>query len=91
MLIKTTNEVTINIKFLFLREILPKASVTLDLFCSLIAILSSEKILRREGNKVKEIINDVVNPKVIIHPKSMIGFISLKTRDKKAHTVVKTV
>ena len=48
-------------------------------------------MLRREGNKVKEIINEVVNPKVIIHPKSIIGFISLKTNDKKANTVVKTV
>jgi len=90
-LIKITNKVTINIKFLFFREKFPKTSVTLDLFCSFIAILSSEKILRREGNKVKEIINEVINPKVIIHPKSIIGFISLKTKDKKANTVVKTV
>jgi hypothetical protein len=28
-------------------------------------------------------------PKVIIQPKSIIGFIPLKTKDKKAHIVVK--
>ena len=35
--------------------------------------------------------NEVINPKVIIQPKSIIGFIPLKTKDKKAHIVVKTV
>ena len=35
--------------------------------------------------------NDVIKPKVIIHPKSIIGFISLKTKDKNAQMVVKTV
>ena len=36
-------------------------------------------------------IKEVIKPKVIIQPKSMIGLISLKIRDKKAKTVVKTV
>ena len=36
-------------------------------------------------------INDVINPKVIIQPKSIIGLISLKIKDRKAKTVVKTV
>ena len=36
-------------------------------------------------------INETIKPKVIIHPKSIIGFIPLKTKDKKAHIVVKTV
>tara|TARA_B100001094_G_C17426958_1_gene437293 strand:+ start:286 stop:492 length:207 start_codon:yes stop_codon:yes gene_type:complete len=40
---------------------------------------------------VKVIMNDVIKPKVIIHPKSIIGFISLKIKDKNANTVVKTV
>ena len=35
--------------------------------------------------------NDVVNPNVIIQPKSIIGFIPLKIKDKKAIIVVKTV
>ena len=32
------------------------------------------------------IIKDVIKPKVIIHPKSIIGFISLKIKDKKANS-----
>ena len=34
-------------------------------------------------------INDVINPKVIIQPKSIIGLISLNIKDKKAIIVVK--
>ena len=34
---------------------------------------------------------DVINPKVIIQPKSIMGFISLKINDIKAHIVVMTV
>ena len=40
---------------------------------------------------MKVIKNDVIRPKVIIHPKSMIGLMPLKIKDKKAHIVVKTV
>ena len=43
------------------------------------------------GSNVNVITNEVNNPKVIIHPKSIIGFISLKINDIKAHIVVKTV
>ena len=35
--------------------------------------------------------NETINPKVIIHPKSIIGLIPLKTKDKNAHIVVSTV
>ena len=38
-----------------------------------------------------KIINEVISPKVIIHPKSIIGFISLKISDKNAQMVVSTV
>ena len=34
---------------------------------------------------------DVINPNVIIHPKSITGLMSLNINDKKAHIVVKTV
>ena len=34
---------------------------------------------------------ETTNPKVIIQPKSIIGFIPLKIKDKKAQIVVKTV
>jgi hypothetical protein len=37
------------------------------------------------------IINEVTKPNVIIQPKSIIGLMPLKIRDKKANTVVKTV
>ena len=47
--------------------------------------------LNKVGSRVKVIKNEVINPKVIIHPKSIIGLISLNIKDKKAHTVVKTV
>ena len=40
---------------------------------------------------MKVIINDVIKPKVIIQPKSIIGLISLKIKDRKANIVVKTV
>jgi hypothetical protein len=46
---------------------------------------------RRVGRRVKVTINDVIKPNVIIHPKSIIGFIPLKIKDKKANIVVKTV
>ena len=40
----------------------------------------------------RKVINkETIRPKVIIQPKSIIGFIPLKINDKKAHTVVKTV
>ena len=43
------------------------------------------------GSSVKVIIKEVIRPKVIIQPKSMIGFISLKINERNAIIVVKTV
>jgi len=43
------------------------------------------------GNNVNVIMKEVINPRVIIHPKSIIGFISLKISDKNAQIVVSTV
>ena len=40
---------------------------------------------------MKVIKNDVTRPKVIIHPKSIIGFISLNINDKNAIIVVSAV
>ena len=53
--------------------------------------LSVEKIFISEGKRRKVIINETIKPKVIIQPKSMMGFIPLKIKDKKAQIVVKTV
>jgi hypothetical protein len=46
---------------------------------------------KRVGRRVNVMMNDEINPKVIIHPKSIIGLIPLKIKDKKANMVVKTV
>ena len=48
-------------------------------------------MLSKEGNNRKVTIIETNNPKVIIHPKSIIGLIPLKIKDRKAQMVVKTV
>ena len=52
---------------------------------------SDEKIFNKHGNKRNVTNKETINPKVIIQPKSIIGFIPLKIKDKKAQIVVKTV
>ena len=44
-----------------------------------------------DGSNVNVIIKETIKPIVIIQPKSIIGLISLKIKDKKAITVVRTV
>jgi len=67
-----------------LRQILRQINKLIDV------LIAFEKF-KREGSKVKVIIKEVIKPKVIIQPKSIIGLISLKINDRKAITVVKTV
>ena len=43
------------------------------------------------GNNVKVTDIETKRPTVIIQPKSIIGFIPLKIKDRKAHIVVNTV
>ena len=52
---------------------------------------SEERIFIRQGNNEKVTNKEIVSPKVIIQPKSIIGFIPLKTRERKAHIVVRAV
>ena len=52
---------------------------------------SEEKIFNRQGKRRNVTSKEIINPKVIIQPKSMIGLIPLKIKDKKAQIVVKTV
>ena len=52
---------------------------------------SEDRKFNNVGSKVKVTIKDVNKPNVIIQPKSIIGFISLKINDKKAQIVVRTV
>ena len=83
--------VTEKIVNLLFKEIELSIGVILE-FCSFFKDMFPVEVkLRRVGSNVKVIINDVIKPKVIIHPKSIIGLISLKIKDKKAKIVVKTV
>ena len=52
--------------------------------------LSDEKIFNNDGSSRKVIKRETINPSVIIQPKSIIGFISLKIKERKAHIVVNT-
>ena len=52
---------------------------------------SLKKEFRREGKSRKVIRNETNKPKVIIQPKSIIGFIPLNIKDRKAQIVVSTV
>ena len=70
----------------------PKAEVINDFSVSLIPIsFSEESKLIREGKSKNVTKNETIKPKVIIHPKSIIGFIPLKTRERNAQIVVRTV
>ena len=79
------------IVFLLFSETDPKKVVILDSCSFLIEMFFVGAKFKRVGSKVKVIMNDVIKPKVIIHPKSIIGLIPLKIKDKKANTVVSTV
>ncbi len=48
------------------------------------------KTLTNAGRNRKVVIKETISPIVIIQPKSITGLISLKTKDKNAHIVVKT-
>ena len=76
---------------LFFIERLAKNSVIFELVCSFTFTSSVDKRFNSVGNNVNVIKKDVIKPNVIIHPKSIIGFISLKISDRKAQIVVKTV
>ena len=86
-----TIPVTKKIEFLLFIEIKLSKFVILD-FCSFLTeIFFVGAKFKRVGSKVNVMINDVIKPKVIIQPKSIIGFISLKIKDKNAKIVVRTV
>ena len=52
---------------------------------------SEDKMLIKEGSNKKVTNKETNKPKVIIHPKSIMGLIPLKTKDKNAQIVVNTV
>ena len=86
-----SSPVVIKIGLLKFNEIFPNKSVIFESTFSFFKIKLYFTILNKDGSKVKVIIKEVTNPKVIIQPKSIIGFISLKINDKKAIIVVKAV
>ena len=77
--------------FLLFIEIRLKKFVIFDFwsFTRVISFVGAK--FKRVGRRVKVIIKDVIKPNVIIQPKSMIGLIPLKIKDRKANIVVKTV
>ena len=78
-------------RFLKLREIFAKKDVILESTSSLIRVSLFLTKPNKVGSKVNVIINEVIRPKVIIQPKPIIGFISLKIKDRKAIMVVNAV
>tara|TARA_Y100000996_G_C22363279_1_gene577796 strand:+ start:539 stop:808 length:270 start_codon:yes stop_codon:yes gene_type:complete len=75
----------------FLIALLDKNSVIVEFFGSCSVKLLFLKILIKVGSKVNVIRKDTIKPKVIIQPKSIMGLISLKISDRKAHIVVNAV
>ena len=74
-------------------ESLPEVGKVLS-FGSILRVaedLNNKKLQSLEIAVLYSKIPDEIKPKVIIHPKSIIGLIPLKTRDKNAQMVVKTV
>ena len=70
----------------------PSAEVIRDFSVSLRPIsFSDESKLIKDGSNKNVTSNETIRPKVIIQPKSIIGLIPLKTKDKNAHIVVRTV
>ena len=70
---------------LFFFEKLLKAEVIFDFSVSLTLTSSSdEKIFNKDGNNKNVTEIETIKPRVIIQPKSIIGFIPLKISDRKA-------
>ena len=69
----------------------PKAAVTNDFSVSLISTsLFEENKFNKDGNNKNVTSKETINPKVIIQQINN-WFYSTKTKDRKAHIVVKTV
>ena len=89
--LKIFEKITRKIKFILLTDIFPKKFVKNEFLFSLMLTFISETKLINVGNKLKVIMNETINPNVIIQPKSIIGFISLKINERNAQIVVSTV
>ena len=86
-----TTPVSPKIIFLLFIEKRLRKFVIFDSWSFMRAIPFVGVIFNKVGRSVKVIIKDVIKPNVIIQPKSMIGLIPLKIRDRKANIVVKTI
>ena len=85
------NPVNIKIRYFLFIDNNPRKEVILESWSFFKDILLFEVKFKSVGSKVNVITKDVIKPNVIIHPKSMIGFISLNIKDKNAKIVVKAV
>ena len=71
---------------------LANADVIIDFSVSRTVIsFSEDDKFSKDGNNKNVTTNETIKPKVIIHPKSIIGLMPLKTKERKAQIVVKTV
>ena len=72
-------------------ENFPNKFVKTEFLFSLIFTLTSETKLIKAGNKLKVTMNETIKPNVIIHPKFIIGLISLNIKERNAQILVRTV
>ena len=90
MIIIIKAEPKIKVSFFFVND--ANVFVIIDFSVSWIVIsFSDDSKFSNEGNNKKVTNKDTIKPSVIIQPKSIIGLIPLKTKDKKAQIVVKIV
>ena len=79
-------------KILLFFAIEPRIEVTNDFSVSLTLISFSDANRFISDGKSRNVTSkEIINPRVIIHPKSIIGFIPLKIKDKNAQIVVRAV
>ena len=91
ILTKNINMLKKKTKLLLLIEILPNIFVKIEfLFWSMFISTLDIKLIK-VGRRVKVTIKETIKPRVIIHPKSIIGLISLNIKEINAQIVVNTV
>ena len=82
----TIKNVDPKIKILLFLVKEPNAEVIKDFSVSLtFYFIIDENRFNKEGNNKNVTNKETINPKVIIQPKSIIGFIPLNTKEKKKH------
>ena len=91
MLTAITVNVKAKITLVFFLATLLKKVVIADFFSFFQFIFFLLTIFNTAGSKVKVIVMETKRPKVIIQPKSIMGFMPLNIKERKAQIVVNTV